>query len=183
MRNARAILLALLMLNSLALTGSLAVSQDDDESGAAPEDLWSIEYVSQSYPWGGDSDAQFDSFHDLLSMRQRMQYLAERNPEIFEFHDGMPGGVNDRGVEMDSDSYKGWYYKDEIPWMKITGGADGVEGGTCDPFVGDCGNYADRPDVLLVGVHHAREWMGYEVASQRPSRDGHRPLQTFGELQ
>ena len=164
MRNARPILLALLLLNSVALTGSLAAAQDDDEPGKAPEDLWSIEYVSQSYPWGGDSDAQFDSFHDFLSMRQRMQYLAERNPEIFEFHDGMPGGVNDRGVEMDSDSYKGWFYKDEIPWMKITGGADGVEGGTCDPFVGDCGNYADRPDVLLVGVHHAREWMGYEVA-------------------
>ncbi|MEE3277464.1 MAG: M14 family zinc carboxypeptidase, partial [Candidatus Thermoplasmatota archaeon] len=30
-------------------------------------------------------------------------------------------------------------------------------------FNDDDGNYADRPDVMLVGNHHAREWMSYEV--------------------
>jgi hypothetical protein len=47
--------------------------------------------------------------------------------------------------------------------MKITGAHEGVQGGECNDFVGDCGNYADIPDVQLVGNHHAREWMSYEV--------------------
>jgi hypothetical protein len=44
--------------------------------------------------------------------------------------------------------------------MKITGD---VGGGEYNEFVGDSGNYADRHDVLIVGNHHAREWMSYEV--------------------
>ena len=40
---------------------------------------------------------------------------------------------------------------------------EGVEGGECNLFVGDCGNYADIPDVQMVGNFHAREWMSFEV--------------------
>ena len=43
--------------------------------------------------------------------------------------------------------------------MKIT---QDVQGGDYNPFVGDNGNYEDRHDVI-VGNHHAREWMSYEV--------------------
>ena len=44
--------------------------------------------------------------------------------------------------------------------MKITGI---VYGGEYNPFNDDDGNYADRPDVMLEGNHHAREWMSFEV--------------------
>ena len=39
--------------------------------------------------------------------------------------------------------------------MKITGGGEdleGVFGGECNDFVGDCGNYEDIPDVQMVGI-------------------------------
>ena len=36
------------------------------------------------------------------------------------------------------------------PWMKITAN---VGGGEYNDFNGDNGNYADRPDVMLVGNH------------------------------
>ena len=35
--------------------------------------------------------------------------------------------------------------------------------GDYNEFNGDTGNYPDRPDVMIVGNHHAREWMSYEV--------------------
>jgi len=44
--------------------------------------------------------------------------------------------------------------------MKIT---LGVQDGDYNEFNGDAGNYEDREDVLVVGNHHAREWMSYEV--------------------
>lgn len=164
MRNARAILLTLLLLNSITLTGSIGTSMQD-EGGAEPEpmDLWSPDYVAQWFPWGGNDRIQFNEYHDYFTMKARMQQLAEANSDIMEFHEGMPGGVNDRGIEMDSDSYEGWFYGHSSPWMKITGGEHGVTGGECNDYVGDCGNYEDRPDVMLVGNHHAREWMSYEV--------------------
>jgi hypothetical protein len=93
-------------------------------------------------------------------MKERMQTLADRNSEFISFHEGLVGGVNARGNQMGIDDYEGWFYNHASPWLKITGD---VAGGECNVYVGDCGNYADRPDVMLVGNHHAREWMSYEV--------------------
>jgi len=163
-RNARTILITLLLLNSLALTASVgATAQEEEVTGASPEDQWSLEYAYQVFPWYGDDRIQFNEYHDYFTMKERMQQLTEANSDIMEFHEGLVGGVNARGIEMGADNYEGWYYGHSSPWVKITGGDDGVQGGECNSFVGDCGNYADRPDVMLVGNHHAREWMSYEV--------------------
>ena len=167
MRNAKAILLALLLLNSLALTGSIGMNtQDDPPSGLAPGDIWSQDYANHFHPWGGNDKIQFKEYHDYFSMRDRMMQLAEQNDNIMSFHEGLNGGTNARGEETTADTYKGWYYSHSSPWMKITGGGEeleGVYGGECNDFVGDCGNYANIPDIQLVGNHHAREWMSYEV--------------------
>ena len=73
MRNAKTILITLLLLNSLALTASVGASaQDEEVSGASPEDLWSQEYVYQVHPWGGNDRIQFKEYHDYFTMRDRM---------------------------------------------------------------------------------------------------------------
>ena len=142
------------------------VNFQEEPAGNEPEDLWTAEYANGEFPWcdnsgNGCSDAeQFNAYHTYFTMKERMQFLAERNPDIFEFHEGLMGGTNARGEEVTADSYEGWYYDHASPWMKIT---SGVEDGEYNDFVGDSGNYADKPDVLLVGNHHAREWMSYEV--------------------
>ena len=149
------------------LTGSItATSQDDPPEGLAPEDIWSEDYANDVYPWGGNDRIQFKAYHDYFTMRDRMMELAEENDNIMSFHEGLNGGMNARGVETTADDYEGWFYNHRSPWMKITGGGEaleGVDGGSCNDFVGDCGNYPDIPDVQLVGNHHAREWMSYEV--------------------
>ena len=89
-----------------------------------------------------------------------MQTLAAYYPEFLQFHEGLLGGTNARGDVMTSNEYEGWYYNHASPWMKITAN---VQGGDYNEFNGDEGNYPDRPDVMLVGNHHAREWMSYEV--------------------
>jgi hypothetical protein len=98
-------------------------------------------------------------------MVARMMRLAADNPDIFEFHEGLNGGVNMRKVNGDPEvttgnTYEGTFYRHSSPWLKITGD---VSGGEYNAFVGDNGNYADRPDVMIVGNHHAREWMSYET--------------------
>ena len=165
MGSTRVVLVILLLLNSLALTGSIGSAAQEEEPAVekSPEELWSSDYIAQWLPWGGTDRIAFNEYHDYFTMKARMQQLADANSDIMEFHEGMPGGVNDRGNEMDVDSYEGWFYGHSSPWLKITGGEEGVQGGECNDFVGDCGNYADRPDVMLVGNHHAREWMSYEV--------------------
>jgi len=141
-------------------------TQDDTSEGLEPEDIWSDEYVYQVHPWGGNDRIQFKAYHDYFTMRDRMMQLAEQNPDIMSFHEGLNGGTNARGVDTISSDYEGWYYNHPSPWMKITGGGEelqGVDGGECNDFIGDCGNYPDIPDIQLVGNHHAREWMSYEV--------------------
>jgi len=141
---------------------SPVVAQDAD-TGATPEEIWSSDYANQIFPWGphGDYDQlQFRSYHDYFSMKERMQTLAAYYPNFLQFHEGLLGGVNARGDEMTATEYEGWYYNHRSPWMKITAN---VNDGDYNEFNGDDGNYADRPDVMLVGNHHAREWMSYEV--------------------
>lgn len=138
------------------------VAAQDQGTENSPEDIWSQEYISQIFPWAPESNdrLQFREYHDYFSMKARMQALADQNPEFLEYHEGLLGGVNARGVDMSATEYEGWYYNHPSPWMKIT--AD-VGGGEYNHFNGDNGNYADRPDVMLVGNHHAREWMSFEV--------------------
>jgi len=159
---ALALLLPLLLsvLAPAILVAPAAAQEPEPEVN--PEDIWSYDYAHQIFPWAisNNDQLQFRAYHDYDSMKLRMEYLADRNPDILSFQEGLIGGVNARGDEMTADDYKGWYYNNPSPWVKIT--AD-VTGGDCHAFVGDCGNYADRPDIMLVGVHHAREWMSYEV--------------------
>ena len=142
----------------IALIGPANAQEAGEE--VSPEDIWSDDYRNQIFPWYGNDKLQFREYHDYFSMKERMQTLADRNSEFISFHEGLVGGVNARGNQMGIDDYEGWVYNHASPWLKITGD---VAGGECNVYVGDCGNYADRPDVMLVGNHHAREWMSYEV--------------------
>ena len=156
------------------LTGSIGATESsaqEEPAGLEPLDIWSADYVEDNYPWGGNDRAQFKAYHDYFTMRDRMMELTEKtnnrlDVDIFEFHEGLDGGTNARGEETTAAYYEGWYYGHASPWMKITGGGEerrGVEGGDCNDFNGDCGNYPDIPDIQIVGNHHAREWMSYEV--------------------
>ena len=136
-----------------------AIAQEA-QSGLEPTDIWSEEYANGILPWGGNAQVQFREYHDYESTKARMQHLADTNPDIISFHEGLFGGLNARGQETSLDDYKGWYHKNPSPWVKITAG---VEDGDFNSFNGDAGNYPDRADVMLVGNHHAREWMSYEV--------------------
>ena len=158
-----ALLLPLLLSVAAPIAMVVPVSAQEPETGLTPEEIWSSEYVNQIFPWGPHGDfeqLQFREYHDYFSMKERMQTLAAYHPEFLQFHEGLLGGVNARGDEMASTEYEGWYYNHPSPWMKITGN---VQGGEYNEYNDDDGNYADRPDVMLVGNHHAREWMSYEV--------------------
>ena len=151
-----------LLLSLFAPIANAGVAQDE-ATGYAPEDIWSDDYNNMIFPWASANDRilQFKEYHTYDTMKERMLRLAEDNPDIFQFHEGMNGGTNDRGEEVSADAYEGWYYGHASPWLKITGD---VQDGDYNPFVGDTGNYDDRHDVMIVGNHHAREWMSYTVA-------------------
>ncbi len=157
-----ALILPLLLSVAAPIAMVAPVSAQDAESGLTPEDIWSDDYANQIFPWAHESNdqLQFRSYHDYFSMKDRMQFLADRNPNFLEYHEGLLGGVNARGDEMTATEYEGWYYNHRSPWMKITAN---VGDGEYNEFNGDNGNYADRPDIMLVGNHHAREWMSFEV--------------------
>ena len=158
-----ALILPLLLSVAAPIAMVAPVSAQEPETGLTPEEIWSSEYVNQIFPWGPHGNfeqLQFREYHDYFSMKERMQTLAAYHPEFLQFHEGLLGGVNARGDEMASTEYEGWYYNHPSPWMKITGN---VQGGEYNEYNDDDGNYADRPDVMLVGNHHAREWMSYEV--------------------
>ena len=138
------------------------VNVQQEETGNLPGDIWSEDYTNDIFPWASADDRilQFKEYHSYETMKLRMLQLTEQNPDIFEFHEGMNGGVNARGETVTANAYEGWYYGHASPWLKITGD---VQGGEYNEFVGDNGNYADRYDVMIVGNHHAREWMSYTV--------------------
>ena len=119
-----------------------------------------IEVCDYVFPWGGDEILQFKEYHTYETMKTRMMVLAQENPDIFQYLEGLNGGMNARGQETSKDTYEGWFYGHSSPWLKITGE---VDGGEYNQFNGDTGNYADRPDVMIVGNHHAREWMSYQT--------------------
>ena len=150
-----------LLLSFCAPVAENAYAQEP-ASGDSPEDIWHEDYINMIFPWADESDPklQFKEYHTYDSLKIRMMRLAEENPDIFAFHEGMNGGINARGEEVTANAYEGWYYGHSSPWMKIT---QDVEGGDYNPFVGDTGNYPDRHDVMIVGNHHAREWMSYQV--------------------
>ena len=155
-------LIALPLLLSLASPVAGSTLVQEPATGDAPEDIWSDDYINMIFPWADENERilQFKEYHTYETMKQRMQRLAEENPDIFEFHEGLNGGTNARGEDTNADTYEGWYYGYSSPWLKITGD---VQGGEYNEFVGDNGNYADRHDVLIVGNHHAREWMSVQV--------------------
>ena len=156
------VLIVLPLLLSLFAPIANAGLAQDEATGYAPEDIWSDDYNDMIFPWASANERilQFKEYHTYETMKSRMMRLAEDNPDIFEFHEGMNCGINARGEEVTANAYEGWYYGHASPWMKIT--AD-VQDGDYNPFVGDNGNYPDRHDVMIVGNHHAREWMSYTV--------------------
>ena len=155
-----------------------AQAEDDEEIEWDPLDIWDLEgegkYIDcfefensegepelscdYVFPWGGDPMMQFKEYYTFEAIRARMMRIAADNPDIIQFHEGLNGGINARGETTTADTYKGWEYRNPSAWLKIT--AD-VEGGDYNAFNGDTGNYADRPDVMIVGNHHAREWMSH----------------------
>ena len=150
-----------LLLSFIAPIANASVAQDEP-MGTTPDEVWSDDYINMIFPWAPANEAklQFKEYHSYETMKNRMLRLTEDNPDIFEFHEGMNGGTNARGEETTNDNYEGWFYGHASPWLKITGD---VTGGDYNPFVGDNGNYEDRYDVMIVGNHHAREWMSYET--------------------
>ena len=152
-----------LLLSMFSPVMASTVNVQQEATGDTPEDIWSEDYVNDIFPWASANDRilQFKEYHSYETMKLRMIQLAEQNPDIFEYHEGMNGGVNARGETVTANAYEGWYYGHSSPWLKITGD---VQGGEYNEFVGDNGNYADRYDVMIVGNHHAREWMSYTVA-------------------
>ena len=159
------------MLSFLSPVVSSSYNQAAEE-GVAPWEIWDqdgkyidcefddndnaqCEYV---FPWGGDPMMQFKEYYTFETIRDRMMRIAADNPDFIQYHEGLNGGTNARGEETTADTYKGWEYRNPSPWLKITGD---VEGGEYNEFNGDTGNYADRPDVMIVGNHHAREWMSH----------------------
>ena len=148
-----------------------SASQDSGE-GLTPWETWDDDddYISCEtnaegnkvcdyvFPWGGDEMMQFKEYYTFETIRARMMRIAADNPDFIQFHEGLNGGTNARGEETSADTYKGWHYDNPSPWLKITAN---VQGGEYNDFNGDTGNYADRPDVMIVGNHHAREWMSH----------------------
>ncbi len=156
------LLVCLLSISVIPISDVNSSAQENQTSGNSPEDVWSDDYMNMIFPWAPPNDRilQFKEYHTYETMKNRMMALTQANSDIFEYHEGLNGGINARGEDTTVDSYEGWYYGHSSPWLKITGD---VNGGEYEPFVGDSGNYADRPDVMIVGNHHAREWMSYQT--------------------
>ena len=167
------ILILPFLLSFLSPVVSSSYAQDASE-GKTPWETWDLDneglYIDcesesegisgcdYTFPWGGNDMMQFKEYYTFDALKSRMDRIAADNPEFIQYHEGLNGGENDRGQFTNADTYKGWHYNNEVPWVKIT--AD-VEGGETNEFNGDSGNYADRPDVMIVGNHHAREWMSH----------------------
>ena len=100
-----------LLLSLMTPMVASTIAQDEPTTGTAPEDVWSDDYINDIFPWAPASDdiLQFKQYHTYETMKTRMMRLAEENPDIFEYHEGMNGGTNARGEEVTADAYEGWY--------------------------------------------------------------------------
>ena len=146
---ARALVMLVVLLTSLALPSASAAVQDEEPQGVGL-DQWSEAYRNHIFPWApaGELKAQFKEYSEHSDVVTRMQMLAEDHSDIFEFHEGLNGGVNARDETTTGDTYEGWYHGYGSPWMKVT--AD-VSGGAVNPFNGDSGTTWIE-DVMIVAI-------------------------------
>ena len=74
-----ALILPLLLSVAAPIAMVAPVSAQDADTGLAPEDIWSDDYVNQIFPWAHESNdqLQFRSYHDYFSMKDRMQLAME----------------------------------------------------------------------------------------------------------
>ena len=98
-----AILLPFLLSMFSPMSIAPVAEAQEAETGASPDDIWSAEYVNQIHPWGGDEKAQFSEYHDYFSLKNRMQFVADRNPDILPFDEGLLGGIYARENQMTLD--------------------------------------------------------------------------------
>lgn len=155
--------IGLVLLALIAMSvAPMAPAAGQEATGVAPDDQWSSEYVNDVFPWAEahDGQRQFKEYHTFESLRAVMQLLEAERPDIIQYNEGLVGGLTPDQTQSEKDDYRTWVHQIDIPWIKLT---RDVEGGTYDEEIGDTGNYVDRPDMLIVGNHHAREWMSYSV--------------------
>ena len=91
-------LICLPLLLSLLTPMVASTIAQDEPAGLEPTDIWSDDYIDTIFPWAPASDRilQFKEYHTYETMKTRMMKLAEDNPDIFEYHEGMNGGTNAR---------------------------------------------------------------------------------------
>ena len=79
-----------LLLSFAAPVAENAYAQEP-ATGDTPEDIWSEDYINDIFPWASENERQlqFKEYHTYETMKLRMQRLAEENPDIFEFHEGL----------------------------------------------------------------------------------------------
>ena len=84
-------LICLPLLLSLASPVAGSIYVQEPAAGDAPEDVWSEDYINMIFPWAPENERilQFKEYHTYETMKTRMLRLAEENPDIFEFHEGM----------------------------------------------------------------------------------------------
>ena len=82
----------------------------DEPAGFEPTDIWSgiilIQYSQKCRPVTESYNSK-----NIIHMRQcktRMMKLAEDNPDIFEYHEGMNGGTNASRRGSNRDAYEGY---------------------------------------------------------------------------
>ena len=90
-----------LLLSFAAPVAENAYAQEP-ATGSTPESIWSQDYIDDIFPWAPANDPilQFKEYHTYETVKNQMLRLAEDNPDIFAFYEGMNGGTNARGEEV-----------------------------------------------------------------------------------
>ena len=100
----------------LSFAAPVANAYAGNPSRGHAQDVWSDDYINMIFPWAPANDDILSSSNTTPPPREVKSRLAEDNPDIFEYHEGMNGGTNARGG-MTADAYEGWYYGHSSPWM------------------------------------------------------------------